>query len=76
MPSAIDAGTFLSCFVPGIGISQIAGPERPASALAWPNRVDHALSFASAVLQEYTISGDAVFDDCRSQAHTPDILWA
>lgn len=63
MSSTIDAGAFLSRFVPGIGISQIAGPKRPASALAWPDGVDHAISFASAVLQEYAISGDAVFDD-------------
>ena len=64
MPSAVDAGAFLSGFVPGVRAGQIAGPERPGSALAWPNGVDHALSLAGAVLQEYAISGDVVFDDC------------
>ena len=64
MPSVIDAGTFLSGFIPGIGISQIRRPERPGSALAWPDGVDHTFSLTISISEKYTISGDAVFDDC------------
>jgi hypothetical protein len=63
IPSAIDAGAFLGCLIPGIRAYQIARPKRPASALVWPNRVDYTFSLAANILQEYAISGEMVFNN-------------
>jgi len=61
----------LSDLVPGIGAGQVARPERPASALAWSNRVNRTGFLAAGSLQENTIFSIRVFDNRCPQ---PDAL--
>ena len=73
-PASIDAGTILCRLVPGARARQVARPERPAPALTRPNRIDHTLFAAGAVLQEYTVFGRLMFDNRRSKPDPPEVF--
>jgi len=69
MHRPVDAGAFLCRPVPRGGTGEIAGPERPASTLAGPNRIYPAKGCAAILFEEYAISGFGILDDCAAQAH-------
>jgi hypothetical protein len=70
-PAAIYAGTSLNCSVPGSRISQIVRPERPASALGRPNRINCAFFPVVSPLQKYTVFTPSLFNKRCPQ---PDLL--
>jgi hypothetical protein len=76
MSSAIDAGAFLCRAVPVAGTRQIARPKGPASALARPNRINHAPFSAIDLAQKYAIISSRLLYDCCTQAHSLDVFFA
>jgi hypothetical protein len=69
-PAVVNAGAFLSSFVPRIGALQIAGPKWPAPALLRPDRVNNTFFSAFGLSQEYAILGARLFDNCCPETDT------
>ena len=76
MPTAIYTGASLGGPVPCVRTGQIIIPERPASALARPDRINCASFLALVVLQKDAVFGGWLFYDCRSQTVTFEVLFS
>lgn len=74
VPASIDAGAFSCRFVPVARPAQVARPERPASALARPDRINRTLPSTSFALQEYTVFCQMVLNNRRSKPDTLEIF--
>ena len=64
--AAINTGTFLCGSIPRVGIFKIVGPERPAPALAGPDRVNNTLFFTINKPQEDAVMSKILFDNRSS----------
>jgi hypothetical protein len=66
----VNAGAFLSGFVPGVGVFQIAWPKWPASALTWPDGINNTIFSAFGLSQEYAVFSARLFNNCRPKTDT------
>ena len=73
--AAVDAGALISRKVPGPRASQITGPERPHSALAWPNRINHTAFLTVCFFEEYTIFGSQLLNYCGAQSRALEVFF-
>lgn len=74
MPATVDTGAADGGFVPGIGAVEVAGPERPGSALIGPDGVNFAAAALCGFGQEDTVFGGLVFYDAGSVEEAFEVL--
>jgi len=72
--AAVYAGAFLCGLVPSFLAGQVARPEGPGPALVRADGINSAFSPAVCLLQEHTIPGDRLFNNCRPQANASEIF--
>ena len=69
-PAVVNAGAFLSGFIPRVGAFQIAWPKWPASALLWSDGINNTIFSASGFSQEYAVFSVRLFDNCCPETDT------